>query len=237
MTTKSEEPDPSSSFSEYTQQEPEESPTVEAPAVQIAPETLPAAEARTSEAPADGPEPAAVIPPGSARPMSREVLDEATEMDLAVKLMILWGFSAQGARAEIAQEARQFADTRPEVVLGWMVYLAGRAEKMDPVPGSGYMHCGLQKIHGKGGLRLPPSPEQQKRRQRAKEALHQLAEKGWKLRPEGDLLRPVHLDPRNAPSSDIPGWLAKDLRKYKPEIRELVLARERQEVRRGRSDP
>jgi len=53
-------------------------------------------------------------------------------------------------------------------LLTWFAYLVGQAEQKSTLPKSGYVHCGLGKIHRNGGLTLPPSPEQQRGIKRAR---------------------------------------------------------------------
>ena len=111
---------------------------------------------------------------------------------LVVKLMALWKFAEHGARAEIVQECHQFPDRDPAEVLTWFAYLVGQAEQKSTLPKSGYVHCGLGKIHCNGGLTLPPSPEQQRRIKRAREAPDEMGRLDRVPRVEG---RRIWFDP------------------------------------------
>ncbi len=143
---------------------------------------------------------------------------------LVVKPMALWKFAEHGARAEIVQECHQFPDRDPAEVLTWFAYLVGQAEQKSTLPKSRYVHCGLGKIHSNGGLTLPPSPEQQRRIKRAREAPDEMGRLDRVPRVEGRRIWFDHRDPANPCSRRKPAWLDPDILEYKPEILAILKA-------------
>ncbi len=135
---------------------------------------------------------------------------------LVVKPMALWKFAEHGARAEIVQECHQFPDRDPAEVLTWFAYLVGQAEQKSTLPKSRYVHCGLGKIHSNGGLTLPPSPEQQRRIKRAREAPDEMGRLDRVPRVEGRRIWFDHRDPANPCSRRKPAWLDPDILEYNP---------------------